>query len=217
MAPRKDGEETRARIIESACEVFAEKGYQSATVADICRRANANVAAVNYHFGGKAALYVAAWQHSYLHTVSDPDLDLSGTCVHDPEDLLCAYIMRIIHSHATKGAEAQFTRLYLMEKANPTGLIQESWRDIVNPKHQRLKTLVKNVAGQRVPEEVLLFCELSIISQCHSLLTLHKNDFEFLLQQPYSEALLKRWAKHITRFSLAGIKAATKPSGIPPG
>ncbi|MBW2127416.1 MAG: helix-turn-helix transcriptional regulator [Deltaproteobacteria bacterium] len=37
----------------SACEVFAEKGYRAATIADICGRAKANVAAVNYYFGDK--------------------------------------------------------------------------------------------------------------------------------------------------------------------
>ena len=46
--------------MEAAAREFAEKGYDDATVRDVCRRAKANVAAVNYHFGGKAALHVEA-------------------------------------------------------------------------------------------------------------------------------------------------------------
>ena len=51
---------TRTRIIEASVEVFLEKGYDLATIRDICARAQANVAAVNYHFGSKEALYAAA-------------------------------------------------------------------------------------------------------------------------------------------------------------
>src|SRR6202035_5744794 len=59
-----DIDATRARLIEAAGEVFADHGYQSATVRDICARAGANIAAVNYHFGDKLALYEAVLRHA---------------------------------------------------------------------------------------------------------------------------------------------------------
>ena len=51
-------ESTRARLLETAGEVFAEKGYEAATVREICEKAGVNLAAVNYYFGGKELLYV---------------------------------------------------------------------------------------------------------------------------------------------------------------
>ena len=48
---------TRQRLLEAAGQVFAEQGFRAATVRDICQRAGANIAAVNYHFGDKEALY----------------------------------------------------------------------------------------------------------------------------------------------------------------
>lgn len=47
---------TRGRVLESACRLFAAKGYRDATVQEICDEAGANVAAVNYYYGSKMAL-----------------------------------------------------------------------------------------------------------------------------------------------------------------
>ena len=44
---------TKDRLLAAACAVFADKGYRAATVVEICTAAEANIAAVNYHFGNK--------------------------------------------------------------------------------------------------------------------------------------------------------------------
>jgi AcrR family transcriptional regulator len=48
---------TKDRILESALAVFAERGYDRATLSEITRRANANIAAVNYYFRSKRDLF----------------------------------------------------------------------------------------------------------------------------------------------------------------
>src|SRR3990170_6104794 len=50
---------TESRLLEAAGEIFAEVGYRAATVRQICEKAGANIAAVNYHFGDKEGLYMA--------------------------------------------------------------------------------------------------------------------------------------------------------------
>ena len=50
---------TRERLLCAAREVFAARGVKEATVRDICALAQANVAAVNYHYGGKDRLFMA--------------------------------------------------------------------------------------------------------------------------------------------------------------
>ncbi len=48
---------SREAILEAAKHVFCRKGYEGATVKEICDEAGLNVSLVSYHFGGKAELY----------------------------------------------------------------------------------------------------------------------------------------------------------------
>ena len=51
------GTETKQRLLDAAYEAFSESGYDGASVRQIVVRAGTNIASVNYHFGGKDALY----------------------------------------------------------------------------------------------------------------------------------------------------------------
>jgi len=50
---------TRDRLIEVSGELFAERGFDSVSLRVITESANANLAAVNYHFGSKEELILA--------------------------------------------------------------------------------------------------------------------------------------------------------------
>ena len=58
-AADSDGARTQERLLEAAGQIFADVGYRAATVRQICQKAGANVAAVNYYFGDKEGLYLA--------------------------------------------------------------------------------------------------------------------------------------------------------------
>jgi AcrR family transcriptional regulator len=51
------GAQTRERLLDAAERLFAENGFAATSVRDITATASSNVAAVNYHFGGKHNLY----------------------------------------------------------------------------------------------------------------------------------------------------------------
>ena len=50
---------TAAALLDAAEEVFAAYGFRGASVREITRRATANLGAITYHFGSKAALFEA--------------------------------------------------------------------------------------------------------------------------------------------------------------
>lgn len=56
QAQRHSHTDTRQRLLDAAEWLFIEKGYEAMSLRHITTRAGANLAAVNYHFGGKEAL-----------------------------------------------------------------------------------------------------------------------------------------------------------------
>ena len=55
--------DTRTKLLKTAARLFAQKGFAGASVRQISTAAKTNVAAVNYHFGDKRALYLATVQY----------------------------------------------------------------------------------------------------------------------------------------------------------
>jgi AcrR family transcriptional regulator len=71
VEPGDEGEDPiRRRLIDAAAEVFAEKGYDRAGVAEIARRAGYTTGAIYGRFSGKAELLLAA-----IDARSDSELD----------------------------------------------------------------------------------------------------------------------------------------------
>ena len=57
MGTPKDSEKTRAKIMEAAGILFAERGFKRVTVRDIAKHADTHLSALNYHFRTKESLY----------------------------------------------------------------------------------------------------------------------------------------------------------------
>lgn len=96
MAPRKDdgtatrrrgrrpaGEDTRAALLSAARSVFAESGYDGATVRAIASRAGVDAAMVNHWFGGKDGLFAKA----VLDLPFDPQEVLDAVTADGPDHL----------------------------------------------------------------------------------------------------------------------------------
>jgi len=204
VTEKEDKRKTRERLLTSACEIFARDGFHNARVADICRLAGANVASVNYYFTNKTSLYIETWKYAFLQFEEPAFSDAArGT----PEEILKKYIHAIMKDFTTKGRMGYFSRLYLMELARPTGLIQDTWREFVEPRRQKFLHIIRKIMGENADNEKVLFCELSIINQCRTLLTVKHSDLEYLLNKKFNQDLIKSLADHIAEFSLAGIKA----------
>jgi AcrR family transcriptional regulator len=85
---RSGGEDTRAALLDAARAVFAEQGYQGATVRGIATRAGVDAAMVNHWFGGKQGLFAATIELPF-----EP-ADLLDRVLEGPLDLMAERLVR---------------------------------------------------------------------------------------------------------------------------
>src|SRR5260221_1412057 len=113
-------EVTRRQLLEAAGEVFAEVGFRDATVREICRRAGANIAAVNYHFGDKEKLYTEVVRYSQQKAVEQypPLLDVRPNAA--PGKRLRAFVESLLRRIFDTGPTAWHGKLMMREMIGPT-------------------------------------------------------------------------------------------------
>ena len=79
MKPEKR-EERQNRLLEAAAEVFSEKGYEAATIADVARRANMGKGTVYGYFKSKDDLFLDLfrWYNSKMENNIRPEAGALG-------------------------------------------------------------------------------------------------------------------------------------------
>lgn len=209
MAVRKDGVDTYNKLLKAASEVFAEKGYRDATIAEICRRAQSNVAAVNYHFGSKDELYIAVWKNAFEEAlrIYPPHGDLPETAT--PEQRLRAFHHSILHRVLDDGRLGCAGQILLREMADPTEAVQRVQEDVIGPLRQSTRQIIRQLLGPEAAEQQVTFCAMSVIHQCLAIgFRRGTGRLPSLFENNESRRqTIDALAEHITLFSLAGIAA----------
>ncbi len=202
--------ETRQRLLEAAGEVFAERGFKNTTIREICRRAQANLAAVNYHFGDKEGLYAAVMKYAYACALEKYPLAQRESEEMPAVDRLHAFIRYLLRSIFEKGPPAWLGKIMAREMTEPTRALDDLVESIIYPMSQKLAAIVQALLGKQVPDDLVHRCQMSIISQC-----LHYRNARPVIQRlfpehQYSPEDITAMADHITRFSLGGLQELAK-------
>lgn len=53
---------TKEKVLDAAVEVFGERGFTAATMAEIVERSGVSVGSIYHHFGGKSEVFNAIWE-----------------------------------------------------------------------------------------------------------------------------------------------------------
>lgn len=88
-------QETRDKLLQSATQLFAEKGFSGARVDEIAARAKANKAMIYYHFGTKEDLYQAVLLRLFGRVIAV--VDQVEAEVRDPRERLSTFYRQLAH------------------------------------------------------------------------------------------------------------------------
>jgi AcrR family transcriptional regulator len=212
MANVKDNaasQETRRKLIDAAGQVFAERGLHAATLQEITDRAGVNKAAVNYHFRDKQELYAAVVRHCLSFSDAGPaPQEMRGS----PEACLRALITHIIREILDPSKPPWRAAIINHELAQPTAALDAVMDELIAPRSQLQRDIVRRILGPRASEEKVARVTLSIFSQC--LIYLHDRRIMARLHPilAQDDSKPEEIARHIAEFSLAALRSTRRRS-----
>ena len=204
------GNEPRERILSAAGREFAERGYESATVRDICLAAGVNVAAVNYYFGDKQRLYIESVKHAHEQRAGQVPLP-EWTAGTPPQQKLRDFVGNLLERMLGFGQPPWQVRLMMREVLHPTDACRELVEDYVRPRFELLVSILDELVDDRLSQTELRRVALSIIGQC--FLYRAAGDVVGMLvprEELESHHSLAPLADHVTSYALAAL-GETRP------
>ena len=126
---------TRDSLLVAAEQLIAHKGYANTSLRDITAQANANIAAVNYHFGSKEGM-VAAMLSRRMKPLNKErlvllELELDAARKEnrrpDPEKLLRAFIEPVIAFFQVQAQGNDFLRILSHLHSDPDDAIRQEF------------------------------------------------------------------------------------------
>ena len=144
------GEGTRRRLLSAAAELFAARGYRGVAVRDICEQACANIAAVNYHFGGKDKLYAQAMEHARQRALTEDPYPAGppATGRQTPEQKLRRHIRAMFGRAFATGPAGWYMQMVLREMVDPTPALWQTLKENIAPHQRKLEGIVGQLMGE---------------------------------------------------------------------
>jgi TetR/AcrR family transcriptional regulator, regulator of cefoperazone and chloramphenicol sensitivity len=154
---------TQQRLLDAAEEVFAEKGFKAASIREISKKAGANVAAINYYFGDKERLYIAAVKYAHRGCTEGapfPEWEPNTPPVQKLRDYIRVMATRMMAPQSPASLQ-----LMMREMAQPTAACVEVVREYIQPMAQKLGGILTELLPPLTDRQRFLIA-FSIVGQC---------------------------------------------------
>lgn len=177
----------------------------------ICERAEANAAAVNYHFGDKLGLYTEILKSSF----GDEKLQLNGQQLLDmePEAALSEFISRFFYGLLNSDGKQRHMRIMGHELSQPTPALPIVVEQIMRPQFTILTEIVSRIAGSRAESRATALAAHSVIAQVTQYVNAQLMLNLLLPKWPAGPGKNEETVAHIIKFSLGGLRALQGDAG----
>jgi AcrR family transcriptional regulator len=204
-------DDARTRLLETAGEIFAEKGFTAATVREICSAAGANVAAVNYYFGDKQRLYIEALKHAHGCRFNAPPPQWpEGT---PPEVKLREFVFQMLTHLLDKSGPPWSIKLIMREMIEPSEACRALTEEKIRPIAMVMMSIVRELLPADTPLPKLQMTAFSIIGQCLFYRTQEHIARHLIGAEAFDAFTIPQLTDHIVGLSLA---ALGRPWPLPP-
>ena len=162
MGTPKDSEKTRAKLIEAAGQLFAERGFNGVTVRDIAKRSETHLSALNYHFRTKEALYrEAILEACRSDSLSPEEREQMQTLDH--EKALYVLVKETIRHYAEQKTSRWKTVIIYRECWDPSPVFEEVVKEYFKPETDFTAQIIGRVVGKPADSHAVSFAAIVLI------------------------------------------------------
>ena len=195
---------TRERLLATGTRLFAERGFEKVTVRDICAAAEANVAAINYHFEGKAGLYTEVLRTAVGIMRGTTEAMVQAGVGRSPEAQLEGLLLTFLE-RVCAGRDGWIHQLMLHEMREPTPGLDMVIEQVIAPRFAYLRSVVARLLDCPEDDPRVSACAVSVQSQ---MMVVMKSPIAAKIGvAAMTPADVPAVARHIATFSIAGIRA----------
>lgn len=207
---------TADRILDAAEILFAEHGFEGTSLRQITAAARANLAAVNYHFGDKEALYVQAFTRR-VRAINEKRLALFDEAEREAGsrppsvarllDCLLRPMLPILTNSKDSTSPHPLARLMARNLLNPPHFMQEKTRREFAPVMQRFSTALLRAAPHLSPQD--LACRMPCMLGAVLFITARPPVVQLLPSSAATPLEAEILLKQMIAFCAAGLSAPT--------
>ncbi|MCG8649701.1 MAG: CerR family C-terminal domain-containing protein [Pirellulales bacterium] len=195
----------RSRLLGAAGPVFAQHGFDRATVREICSLADVNVASVAYYFGDKMGLY-----REVIQTIRDDrekQFPVPRSQGIDAEQMLYRLVRTMLSRMLAADASGWESQLFMREMQQPTPVFESIVNEFFCPLYQTLHDTIGTLLGESAPQPVVNQMALSVVGQC-VYYRFGAGVVQLLIPEPERIAHydIESLSRHITSVTLAATK-----------
>ncbi len=168
--------DTKIRLLDAAESLFSQQGFTSASLRAITTAAQANLAAANYHFGGKEALLSAVLERRLLPLNQqrsdriDQVLAAATTAGTRPEveALIRAFIEPTFAFRRDKNGSSEFISIIGRAMTSADPLVRDLFLALVQPLFSQLHQALCQALPQLTPQLIFtrLFFTMGAMGHC---------------------------------------------------
>jgi AcrR family transcriptional regulator len=202
---------TREQLLETAGQVFSEKGFAGATGKEICERSGANAAAVVYHFGGMDKLYAAVLQEARQRLAPSEALAAAVERETDSQAKLTAFIGMLVGVLSGPASSTWAVRLLSREVISPSAIFDEMRNKEMRARAAILTSIVSELTGLPADHPAVARSCINIMAPFGILMLIGPQRIERVFPVlSFGPESVQDTTRHLVQFALGGLAAIAR-------
>src|SRR5215467_6247585 len=213
----RPAEYTRQSLIKAAVYLFAEKGFENASVRDIVATAPVNQATIHYHFKGKDGLYLEVLKTAFERLTEQAGFDPDKLKSLSREEALRSFVSQQLRPLLFRDEMSRYIRMFAWETAHPS----KTFLKFMSTNTLSYMTAAADIVRRFLPpgtqKRVALCGAIWLMGQC----SVFVRNRELFTKEPFNittdEPFVDQLTELITQLALGGLLHGSPRTEVPAG